>query len=176
MVAWRPMSSDTFHVQIRSIAGDTVELRCLTSTAGGLNDFATTRSFALIAIDDGMPYDKSKPLQQAMVAAAGGGQPPTWEEAYHRDHVAEFIASTELLERSNIIDDKEAWWAAYETDSAPRHEFVLRVRMTDPRFLDGLEVGDGYGTTAYDAWCDDPERPSRVQVAEVTARASHWPR
>lgn len=175
MLPCRPMSSDTFHVHVRAITGAAIELRCRTSTAGGLNDFATTRSFALIALEDGLPYDKSKPLQQAMAAAVGGGQAPTWEESFHREHVAKFIASTELIERSNIIDDNQAWWAAYETESAPRHEFVLRVNMTDPRFLEGLEVGDSWGTTAFDAWYPDPTGPSRQQVAEVTARASHWP-
>lgn len=170
------MSSDTFHIHVRSIVGDTLELRCRTSTAGGLNDFATTRSFALMAIDDGMPWDKSKPLQQAMAAAVGGGQPPVWTAEFHRDHVATFIASTELLERSNIVDDEQAWWAGYESETSPRHEFVVRVRMTDPRWLEGLEVGASWGTTAFDAWWPDPEGPSTEQIAAVTARASHWPR
>jgi hypothetical protein len=171
------MSSDTFYVTVRAISGASVELVCKTSTAGGLNDFATTRSFALIAIADGMPYGGEKPLQQDMIAAAGGQTPaPTWEEAYHRDNVHRFIASTALLERSNIIDDERAWWAAYEQDAAPRHEFVLRVTMTDPGYLEGLDVGDGWGTTAFDAWYPDPAGPTRDEVAAVTAKASHWPR
>src|SRR5262245_33512739 len=170
------MSSDTFYVSVRAISGASVELVCKTSTAGGLNDFATTRSFALIAIADCLPWGDEKPLQQAMIAAADGRSPaPTWEEAYHRDHVGKFIASTELLERNNIIDDEKAWWAVYESDGAPRHEFVLRVTMTDPRLLEGLEVGSGGGTTAYDAWYPDPAGPTRDEVAAVTARASHWP-
>ncbi len=153
-----------------------VELVCRTGTAGGLNDLAVTRSFALMAIEDNLPYAKTSPLQQAMAMATGvEGNPPVWEEAYHRDHVAKFIASTELIERSNIIDDEPAWWAGYESGSSPRHEFVLRVQMTDPRFLEGVEVGARYGTTAFDAWWKDPLCPSDAQIAAVTAKASHWP-
>ncbi len=169
------MSSDTFKVHVRAIEGDTIELRCTTGTAGGLNDFAVSRSFVLMAIEDGMPYDKSKPLQQAL-AAAVGGQPPLWEQSFHEQHVGKFIASTELIERSNIIDDERAWWDGYESDSSPRHEFVVRARMTDPRWLEGLKEGDSYGTTAFDAWWHDPQRPSDAEIAAVTAKASRWPR
>ena len=176
------MSSDTFRIEIRAIEGDSVELLCTTSTAGGLNDFACSRSFALMAIEDNRPYAKTSPLQQAMAATAEGN-PPVWEESYHREHVAKFIASTELVERIGIIDDEGAWARgreANENDDAvperdyPLHQFVLRVRMTDPRFLEGVSVGDRYGTTAFDAWWDDPTRPSRAVIDEVSARASRW--
>ncbi len=168
------MSSDTFHVHVRAIEGDTIELRCLTGTAGGLNDFAMTRSFALIAMQSGMP--RGAALERALAKLAdASGHAPVWDESFHREHVAKFIVSIELLERSNIIDDIDAWNARYASGEGPRHEFVVRVRMTDPRFIDGLEVGDDWGTTAFDAWYPDPQGVSRERVAEVTARASHWP-
>lgn len=167
------MSSDTFYVQVRAIAGDTVELRCTTSSAGGANDLATTRSFALMAIEDGMPYTRSTPLQQALLAIAD--DMPLAELAFQRAHVGEFIASTELLERNNIIEDLAAWSQALADDSAPLHEFVLRVRMTDPRWLEGLAVGARWGTVAFDVWRPDPHAPSDAEIAAVTAKASRWP-
>jgi hypothetical protein len=171
------MSSDTFRIQILSVDAATVELRATTGTASGLSDLATSRSFALMAIEDGMAWDKSTPLQQAMATTVtDGGNPPVWEQDWHRQHVSKFVASTELLERSNIITDEPAWWVEYEAETAPRHSFVLRVRMTDPRYTEGVTVGESYGTTAFDAWWPDSESPSEAQIAAVTAKASRWPR
>jgi hypothetical protein len=177
------MSSDTFHIRVQSIVGDTVDLLCSTSTAGGLNDYACTRSFALMAIEDGMPYpsDGMTPLQ-AKMRAVGGPTPPVWEKEFHRAHVGTFIASTELVERRGIITDEHAWMeghfgAGNDADAErlyPPHRFLLRVRVTDPRWLEGLEVGSGHGTTAYDAWWDDPERPSNATLAEIESKASYW--
>ncbi|MFV8756550.1 hypothetical protein ACNOYE_38890 [Nannocystaceae bacterium ST9] len=171
------MSSDTYGIEIRSLDGATVELRCTTGTAVGPSDLSFTRSFALMAIADGMPYTRTLPLQRALAASAGEGRdwPEIWKEAFHREHVGEFVAAVELVERSNIIDDEAAWQARYESGDAPQHEFVLRVRMTDPRWLEGVEVGVRYGTTGFDAWWqDDPHSPSATEVAAVTAKASHW--
>lgn len=176
------MSSDTFHIQIRKIEGDIVELLCTTSTAGGYSDYAVTRSFVLMALEDGMPYQKTTPLQKRLVELGGGSMPPVWEAAFHREHVGEFIASTELVERSGIIGDENAWRERFDLDDAtaerdyPLHRFVLRARVTDPKWLTGLKVGDRWGTTAFDAWWDDPTRPSRTQLAAVERKASRWRR
>jgi hypothetical protein len=169
------MSSDTFRIQILSVDGDTVELRATTGTAAGLSDIATTRSFALMAIEDGMAGDKTKPLQVAMAATVEQGNPPVWETDWHRAHIDKFIASTELRERSNIITNDEAWWAEYEAETAPRHQFVIRVKLADPRWADGIEVGSSYGTTAFDAFWPDPDSPSDQAIATITATASRWP-
>lgn len=67
------MSSDTFTITLLSIAGDTAELLCATSTAGGVNDYAVTRSFALMALEDGMAYQAKTPLQQGI--APSGVEP-----------------------------------------------------------------------------------------------------
>jgi len=176
------MSSDTVYIQVQAIKGDTIELMCRTSTAGGVNDYAVTRSFALMVIEDGMPYAKTTPLQKRMVELGGGSTPPVWEASFHREHVGEFIASTELVERIGIVGDENAWRARFDHDDEtaerdyPLHRFVLRVRVTDPKWLKGLKVGQGWGTTAFDAWWDDPTRPSKAQLAAVERKASRWSR
>lgn len=172
MVPCPAMSSDTFTIQVESIEGPCVTLRCLTSTAGGLNDFATTRSFALMALESGAAL--SSPLFRALVEAGGGSSPPLWEEVFHREHVGKFITRTELLERRNVIADKAAWSAAYERNAAEKHEFVLRVTLRDPSFAEGLGVGDRWGTTAFDAWLDDPHAPTPAEVEAVSDRATYW--
>lgn len=174
------MSSDTFSIQVQAIKGDTIELMCRTSTAGGVNDYAVTRSFALMVLEDGMPYAKTTPLQKRLVELGGGSMPPVWEASFHRAHVGEFVASTELVERIGIVGNESAWRERFELDDAiaerdyPLHRFVLRVRMTDKKWLTGLKVGQRWGTTAFDAWWDDPTRPSKAQLAAVERKASRW--
>ncbi len=175
------MSSDTFHIRIRAIEGDTIELLCTTNTAGGYNDYACSRSFALMVIEDATPYGKPSPLRTRLVELAGGGTPPLWEQKFHKEHVAEFIASTELVERIGVIGDERAWAdgrfsssdAVAERDY-PLHQFVLRAKVTDPKWLAGLKVGTSFGTTAFDAWWDDPTRPSNAALAAVERKASRW--
>ncbi|MDC0670136.1 hypothetical protein [Nannocystis radixulma] len=177
------MSSDTFYIEIRSIDGDTVEMLCTTSTAGGVNDYALTRSFALMALEDGMPYpgDNPTPLQKAM-REVGGPTPPVWEQNFHREHVGKFIASTELVERIGIVVDERAWQDGRfnggddreAEKNFPSHKFVLRARVTDPKYLEGLTVGSVHGTTAFDSWWDDPVRQSSAEMDAIEARASYW--
>ncbi len=89
-------------------------------------------------------------------------------------------AACELVERIGIVGDASAWRDRFELDDAtaerdyPLHRFVLRVRVTDPKWLKGLKVGQGWGTTAFDAWWDDPTRPSKAQLAAVERKASRW--
>ncbi|MBL9107235.1 MAG: hypothetical protein JNL82_40470 [Myxococcales bacterium] len=169
------MSSDTFSVEVLSISGDTAELLCTTSTAGGINDYAATRSFALMAIADGMGYGANTPLQQG-IAAAGGR---VWEQKFHEENVGRFIAETRLLERIGVVRDEGAWqrgrWADREQpdeDNFPLHRFKLRVRVTDPKYLEGLKKRSRWGTTAYDAWWNDPTRQSRSALDRV--KTSYW--
>lgn len=74
-----------------------------------------------------------------------------------------------------MIADRNAWFAEYETGKdVARHEFVLRATLRDPSFASGLAVGDAWGTTAFDAWLDDPAAPTPAEVEAVSDRASYW--
>jgi hypothetical protein len=174
----RGMSSDTFYIEVSAISGDTVELVCRTGSAGGLSDYADTRSFVLSALYDGLPYGGKLPLQRALGAL---GAVKIWEEAFHREHVGKFIASVELVSRHGIIDNERAWFAGRQSlddDEAerdyPYHRFVLRARVTDPQWLKGQKIGKRFGTTAFDAWFKDPQSPTSHQRKAVEAAASHW--
>jgi hypothetical protein len=178
VIVSRGMSSDTFYIEVSAISGDTVELVCRTGSAGGLSDYADTRSFVLSALYDGLPYGGKLPLQRALGAL---GAVKIWEEAFHREHVGKFIASVELVSRHGIIDNERAWFAGRQSlddDEAerdyPYHRFVLRARVTDPQWLKGQKIGKRFGTTAFDAWFKDPQSPTSHQRKAVEAAASHW--
>lgn len=106
--------SDTFRIEVRAIEGTMVELLCTTLAAGGVNDLAITRSFALIALLDALPWRGRLPLQVAVAALSETGK--LSDVDFHRQHVATFIASTELIERIGIIEeeDEDAWWLGRE--------------------------------------------------------------
>lgn len=175
------MSSDTFDIEVLSLEGDTVELMCVTGTAGGVNDYAISRSFALMALADGMPHRGGTPLQRG-ISAAGGR---VWEEAFHREHVGEFITRTEILRRIGIVTEERTWQnGRMEAEDIgddpderyPLHRFVLRVQVTDPKYLQGISAGARWGTTAYDAWWADPLRPNAERMAVVDREATYWSR
>jgi len=175
------MSSDTFHIHVTNIDGNKAEFLCSTSTAGGLNDYALTRSFALMIIEDGMPYasdGNGTPLQLEMRKCAESSTPPVWEASFHKEHVGKFIVSTKLVERRGIIKNEAAWkhgrFELENDEDHPLHKFVLHVQVTDPKWLQGLEKGSSYGTTAFDAWWDDPTRQSRAELNAIERKASKW--
>ena len=175
------MSSDTFHIHVTNIEGDKAEFLCTTSTAGGYNDYAITRSFGLMIIEDGMPYasdGKGTPLQLEMRKVAGVDSPPVWEQSFHKEHVGKFIVSTKLIERIGIITDIDAWrhgrFELENYDEYPLHKFVVHVQVTDPKWLKGLKKGSSYGTTAFDAWWDDPTRQSQKELRAIDKKASKW--
>jgi hypothetical protein len=175
------MSSDTFSVHVLNIDHDKVEFLCATSTAGGLNDYAVTRSFALMIIEDGMPYvsdGKGTPLQHELRKLAGVDTPPVWDASFHKEHVHKFIAKAKLVERMGIITDIPAWqhgrFELEDDDNYPLHKFIMHVQVTDPVWLKGLKNGAIYGTTAFDAWWEDPTRQSLTQLAAIERKASKW--
>jgi hypothetical protein len=175
------MSSDTFTIHVTNIERDKVEFLCFTSTAGGINDYAVTRSFALMIIEDGMPYPsggKGTPLQLAMRKLAGSDTPRVWEQVFHKEHVAKFITKSTLVERIGIVKDEAAWkHGRFELENVkdyPLHKFVLHVQVTDPKWLEGLSKRARYGTTAFDAWWKDPTRQSARELAAIERKASIW--
>lgn len=175
------MSSDTFHIEVTKIDGDKVQFHCHTGTAAGLNDCAFTRSFALMIILDGMPYasaGKGTPLQLELQRITGEETPPIWKESLHAEHVHKFISSAKLIKRIGIIADVEAWQhGRFELGNEaeyPLHQFIFHARVTDPKWLEGLNQGSSYGTTGFDAWWQDPKRQSDQELAAIERKASRW--
>ena len=92
-----------------------------------------------------------------------------------KQHVGRYIESTRILDRHNVRrhlpsvhSELEALMARakhLDHEAAERllctgfHHLMLRVEVTDPKWLEGLEVGQVFGSTAYDVWLDDPQRP-----------------
>ncbi len=167
------MSSDTYHLRILRIEGAEIDLECITTTAGGVNDYAFTRSFVLMALGEDGP--------EGTLRSALSGK-PFYQEAWMRDHVGEYIVSTKSLGRFHYVSDEETWGKGRNAlgqtlreqgmgemlvrekldEQFPRHRTHLRATVTDPKWLEGLEVGMMFGTTAYDAWWNDPVRPERL--------------
>jgi len=179
-----PMSSDTFHIHVTNIDGDKAEFLCSTGTAAGLNDYACTRSFALMIIEDGMPYfsgsgeGKGTPLQLELRKISGEETPRIWDADFHKKHVHKFITSAKVVERIGIITDLRAWehgrFELEDYENYPLHKFVVHVQVTDPKWLQGLEKGSSYGTTAFDAWWEDPTRQKDREPAAIEGKASKW--
>lgn len=175
------MSSDTFHISITQVDGAEVTLSCVTSTAGGHSDLAMSRSFVLMCLFDAMP--ESSPLMQALSGLDYVAH--ITDEAFYREHLDRFIAGSWLMQRENVLYDEHRRWALLNELNAladsgtapagfdvleelekqfPRHRFVIRARMADPRWLEGLGHSS-FGTTAYDVWYTDPAMNSvRIQA------------
>ncbi len=175
------MSSDTYTIQVLEVKGTKAEFLCTTGTAGGLNDCSITRSFALMIIEDGMPYTSDgngTPLQRELTRLAGRYPAPVWEADFHKAHVAKFIAKATLVKRIGIITDIPAWqhgrFELENEDDYPLHSFILHVEVTDPKWLEGIKQDYGYGTTAFDAWAMDPKRQSRKELAIIEREATKW--
>jgi hypothetical protein len=193
------MSSDTSMITILRKDGPLIDLRVRSTGADGFNSCCVTRGFALHVLTEARSRARMEPGQRDIVQAkpslieTQASRHPAcaddlmawWSVDFLRKHVAEFVASTEVLERRNITkvsdeddeffermeqleDDVEARVDAGEL--SPRqaedrrcelyHYLVLRVRMADPQWLDGIEPGWVFGADATDLWRDDPLRPA----------------
>lgn len=175
------MSSDTYHIHVTEIDGDKVEFLCSTGTAAGLNDYAATRSFALMLLEDGMPYvsdGKGTPLQAELRRITGEATPRIWDKEFNKEHVAKFITKATLVQRIGIIKNEAAWRRGrFDEENEvdyPLHRFVLTAQVTDPKWLIGLEINSRYGTTAFDAWWDDPTRQSSRELTAIERKATKW--
>jgi 8-oxo-dGTP pyrophosphatase MutT (NUDIX family) len=122
------MSSALFHVRVHALDGREVDLDCVSSGASALDDLCTSRVFAWLALCDASP---SSPLRAALRRL---GDTPT-DPAWARTHVGTFVESTRLMSRRG-------------------HGYVLRVRVTEERWLAHLRVGLEFDTTAYDVLPD----------------------
>ena len=123
------MSSDCFEIRVVRVDGTKVVLDVLTSTAGGLTDMCTSRSFALLCLEDALrratdlvPGEWDDPKKDAEVqrlyakadktalhAALPSTDSSDWyvSDKWMRENVGRFIASCTLVERRNHLPDEE---------------------------------------------------------------------
>jgi hypothetical protein len=192
------MSSDTSVVTILRKEGAEIDLRVRSTGANGFNSCCVTRGFALHALTDARSRAREEPAQRDLVPAkpslieTQASRHPAcaddlmawWTPEFLRAHVGEYVASTEVIERRNVVqvsDEDDTFFERMEAledqvdaqlaagDLTPReaedrrctlyHFITLRVRMTSPEWLTGIEPGWVFGSDAADAWHDDPLRP-----------------
>ncbi|QSQ17070.1 pentapeptide repeat-containing protein [Myxococcus landrumensis] len=121
------MSSDCFYVRVGKLAGKTVTLHCLTGFAGGLKDYATTRSFALLLLIDaqeragdtpeltqGAPKEVAK-LRKALAKKVAKARSPLldevlgphYDEHWHAENTPRYVTRVKLLQRHNAIQERK---------------------------------------------------------------------
>lgn len=192
------MSSDISVITILRKDGAEIDLRVRSTGADGFNSCCVTRGFALHALTDARSRARDEKGQRELVPAkpsvieTQASKHPAcaddlmawWGVDFLRKHVAEYVASTVVLERRNVAkitdeddelfermekleDEVEARLEAGEItlrEAEDRrctlyHHVTLRVRMTQPKWLDGIEAGWVFGSDAADLWRDDPLKP-----------------
>lgn len=193
------MSSDTSVVTVLAKNGSTIELRVRTTTAGGLDDWSCTRSFALVLLADARrraadwgfaPPSSPTPLE--LERDRWEVVDPDWyvSETFMREHVARYVASVDVLARANVrgaapeAPVHSAMTRVLMMRLPPReeedrlcevmHHVVLRAEVTDPRWLEGLEPGLVFGSTAFDVWWDDPTRAAMPDGTKVPMPEPAW--
>lgn len=123
------MSSDLFEVRVAKVNGRKVTLDVLTEVAIGPDEICTSRSFALVCLNDSLrraadlvpgEYDDPKKTREvkrlykkADQAALHKALPPTDEsdwfvnEKWMQENVGRFIESCKLVARRNHLPEKE---------------------------------------------------------------------
>ncbi|AGC43819.1 hypothetical protein MYSTI_02503 [Myxococcus stipitatus DSM 14675] len=119
------MSSDCYYVRVGTLEGKSVTLHCLTGFAGGMKDYATTRSFALLLLIDarkraddtpdlvrGAPKEVAKLRKALAKKVAKARSPlldevswPRYKEDWHAENTPRYIQRVKLLERHNDLHE-----------------------------------------------------------------------
>lgn len=121
--------ADTFYIRIGPVRGTHVVLHCLTAFDGHITHLATSRSFALIVLqqakEHAMDYEYVAPrapesayreVEQIAQRAKRASSPlndaiaddsETWRVDWHEANTPRFIATTKLLARRNLRSEDE---------------------------------------------------------------------
>lgn len=163
------MSSDTSSVTVLRRVTPTWQLwRVRNTTAGGANDYVSTRSFALAAL---LELNKGRVLRARHtgedVTSAFPDVGDEWlEEAWFKEHASRYISQVGFLARANR-QPGDAWPEldfdrregegprAYEDRLTERSHFVV-LSIESKASLEW--VPDVFSTTGFDWWWKDPTR------------------
>jgi hypothetical protein len=175
--------TDTSVVTILRVEGREIDMRVRTTTAGGLNDWSASRSFALLLLsdarrrarDDGFQLAE-RPIDREIPAWEAADESWYVSEPWMIENVGRYVEKTEVLARRNVLDesapDLDARIDAIERATAGLdplaaeakrcglyHYLDLRVTVTDARWLEGTPANVVFGSTAHDVWFADPLNP-----------------
>ena len=141
------MSTEIFDVTVLAIDVEPARarIRFRLSPIASEGDRSVTRSFVirLLACDGWLAPSGSPPVLVRLVQEAGLEPWPDPAETLrlHAPVVDRLVTSTRLV-------------AEHPDDS-----YELEAELPDPRFVDGLHVGQTFSTYASDVWFEDPKHP-----------------
>jgi hypothetical protein len=175
--------TDVSVVTVLRVEGREIDFRVRTTTAGGLNDWSASRSFALLLLAEARRRAREEGFELAERPI--DREIPAWEaaddswyvsEPWMIENVARYVAKTEVLVRRNLIDESapDVYERIEAIEGAVRglaplaaeakrcelyHYLDLRVTVTEPRWLEGTPANIVFGSTAHDIWFADPLNP-----------------
>lgn len=142
------MSSDAYRVKVLSVNGREVSFEIKPTTAGGLADMATTRSFvAMLLYDVGGPSLFTELNDEAWAAA----------------NLDKYVVSVRVVSIIGRRTEDSIRWAAEHYCVPIRHlqpRITLIAEMATEELASHFEGAGSFGTTAFDIWWNDPKRPS----------------
>ncbi|MBS1120379.1 MAG: hypothetical protein H6Q90_2607 [Deltaproteobacteria bacterium] len=182
------MSSDCFDVRVQSVDGATVVFDVLTSTAGSVNDLATSRSFALLLLEDAHRRGAS-PGSSSLHETLEADAPEDWyiNSAWMKANVGRFVQESVLVERRNNLPEAELMKRELEIEEQfgglslvdedqwqplrweRCHNYTLRVTAADPKWVQHIRPGQTFGTTAFDVL------PEPVRLANAGSAVTRKP-
>ena len=150
--------TDLYTVEVASVRAAEVELWISPTTAIAAGSREASRSFALqLLYAAGRDLRAGHtPLVRALLALGYGARLRTVD--WYARHVPAFIGATAVVEGRDdrVTADAEA--------SAPPPSWLLRIELTEERWLEGIEVGARFGTTGDAVGHEDPLEPPHPGV------------
>lgn len=146
------MSSDTFRVQVDEVEGRDVVLTIRPTTAGGLCDLASSRSFVLMLLhEQGGPVTFDQTMDTAWLAE-------------HIDAYVTRVTPVRVIGymREASLRSTASDWHIPAEYLQPR--LTVRATMASEALAVCFVAGDRMATTAFDVWGDDPVHVSLREI------------
>lgn len=178
------MSSDLFSIRVTRLEGDLIEFATCPTWSVGINACFQSRAFVFLILNDGTP--SGSPLDLFVTSTAVDLSSPHW----YKKNLKNVIKKVWLIARDPFQDATAFLAARSELDPAlassdvavasnaenellrrfPRRSYQLRAQVKDSKWLEGISVGETWGTTAYDAWDADEAKTGYACRDDGTGR------